>query len=1089
MTSLLDPGLEEVPAEWNNTARQGLIKTLPQLFEAQAVRTPDNTAVVYDTTSLSYRELNERANRLARALIARGAGPERLVALVLPRSAETVVALLAVVKAGAAWIPVDPEYPPARIAGLLASARPLLVVTTGGCAPVIPEGTDTLELDDAATSGLLGAQPPHDVSDAERAGELTVDHPAYVIYTSGSTGKPKGVVMTHRGLASLAADHMERFGISEGDGVLQFASFNFDCSVGDLVMALASGSALIVRPQDCLSGHQLGELIERTSATHVTIPPQVLAALPPAAYPTLKSVATAGDVLTAELVGQWAPGRRMFNAYGPTETTVDSLATEVEAGSGAPPIGRPVVNTRVYVLDDDMRPVPVGTEGELSIAGAGLARGYLRQPGLTAERFVPCPFGEPGERMYRTGDIARWRPDGNLEFLGRVDEQVKIRGFRIEPGEIEAVLNRHPDVTASVVTAREDRPGNKRLVAYVVAREGTAPNPAELRRRVGADLPDYFVPAAVVVLDAFPLNPNGKLDRRALPVPDLSALSSGRAPRTAHEELLCGLFAEVLGLDRVGVDVGFFDLGGDSIMAIQLAAKTHRAGWVLEPADVFAHQRVEALAPLLTPVPTAASAGEEAGANLGPVPLVPAWGRLGPGLDASRQSVVVTVPAGLRAELLAPALQAVLDHHDALRTRWEDGPGGPRPHVLPPGSVDAAACVRRVSLTSQEGADAELARAAADAELAPADGQLLLALWGETADGPGRLALVAHRAAMDPASWRILLHDLRTAWTALEAGTPVALEPVGTSLRRWARHMADTAADPATAAETEWWTSTLATADPPLGKRPLDPATDTTATARELTVTLPAEVASALLTKAPEAFHGRAEDVLLTGLALAVGQWRARRGPAARGAVLLDVEDDGRQEFLPGADLSRTVGPFAATFPVAVDPGLPSWDEVCSGGTAVGEAIKQVKEQLRAVPHGGAGYGAMRGLDPRAVPAVPQIGFAHRGRYADEPWEVAAARVATHGPAVPATHGLEITVLAVGPAQAPRLTAVWSWVPDWIDDSSVEELARLWREALEGIATHAGRPATGGHTPSDLTLLSLSQDEIDDLASEWANDF
>ncbi|WP_329396068.1 amino acid adenylation domain-containing protein [Streptomyces melanogenes] len=1083
MTSALDTGRKEVPAEWNSTARQGLVKTLPQLFEAQAVRAPDNTAVVYGTTALSYRELNERANRLARALIARGAGPERLVALLLPRSAETVVALLAVVKAGAAWIPVDPEYPAARIAGLLESARPLLVVTSGDCAPLLPDGTDTLELDDAATVELLAARPPHDVTDAERAGELTADHPAYVIYTSGSTGRPKGVVMTHRGLASLAADHIERFGIVEGDGVLQFASFNFDCSVGDLVMALASGSALIVRPQDCLSGHQLGELIERTSATHVTIPPQVLAALPPAAYPTLKSVATAGDVLTAELVDQWAPGRRMFNAYGPTETTVDSLATEVMAGSGAPPIGRPVVNTRVYVLDDDMRPVPVGAEGELFIAGAGLARGYLRQPGLTAERFVPCPFGAPGERMYRSGDIARWRPDGNLEFLGRVDEQVKIRGFRIEPGEIEAVLNRHPDVTASVVTAREDRPGNKRLVAYVVAREGTAPDPAELRRLVGADLPDYFVPAAVVVLDAFPLNPNGKLDRRALPVPDLSALSSGRAPRTAREELLCGLFAEVLGLQRVGVDDGFFDLGGDSIMAIQLAAKTHRAGWVLEPADVFAHQRVEALAPLLAPVPTVASADEEAGAHLGPVPLAPALTRLGAALGTSRQSVVLTAPAGLRPELLVPALQAVLDHHDALRTRLEHGSEDVRLQVLPPGSVDAAACVRRVPLTGPDTADADMARAAAEAEPAVGDGQLLLALWGEVADGTVRLALVAHRLAMDPASWRILLHDLRTAWTALQDGTPVMLEPVGTSFRRWARHMADTAASPTPAAETEWWARTLATEDPPLDWRATESATGTSATARELTVTLPAEVAAPLLTKAPEAFHGRAEDVLLTGLALAVGEWRARRGPAAGGAVLLDVEGDGRDAFLPGADLSRTVGPFADTFPVAVDPGVTSWDEVCSGGAAVGEAIKRVKEQVRAVPHGGAGRGVPQGGRP-----VPQIGFAHRGRVAEGTWEGAVARVAAHGPAAPA-YGLGITTLAVGPAEAPRLTAVWSWVPERIDDSSVEELARLWREALEGIAAHAERPSTGGHTPSDLTLLSLSQDEIDDLASEWANDF
>lgn len=600
-----------------------MARTLPRLFEAQVRRTPDFPAVTAGPVTLTYRELNERANRLARALIARGAGPERLVALVLPRSAQMSAAILGVVKSGAAYVPVDPGYPATRIARTLASAEPLLAVTTSDLARLLPPGTDRIELDGPAGTALLARQEASDVTDRERAAPLTPDHPAYVIYTSGSTGTPKGVVVTHRGLDSLAADHAERFGIAPGDGVLQFASFSFDCSVGDMLMALASGAALIIRPAECLSGHELSELIDETGATHVTIPPQVLAALPTAPYRTLRTIAAAGDVLPAWLVDRWAPGRRMFNVYGPTESTVDAVVAEVAPGPSAPPIGRPVLGTRAYVLDEDLTSAPAGAAGELFLAGAGLARGYLRQPGLTAERFIPCPFGAPGERMYRTGDIVRRRQDGTLEFAGRADEQVKVRGFRIEPGEVEAHLNRHPAVAASVVVAREDRPGSKQLVGYVTPADGAEIDPAGLREHLAADLPGYLVPTAIVPLGEFPLTPNGKLDRRALPPPDLSAAhgsaACGRAPETEHERVLCGLFAEVLGLDRVGACDGFFDLGGDSVLAIQLAARAREAGWLLAPQDVFALQRAEALAAALSPLPVVTAehaAAEHAAAGL-----------------------------------------------------------------------------------------------------------------------------------------------------------------------------------------------------------------------------------------------------------------------------------------------------------------------------------------------------------------------------------------------------------------------------------------------------------------------------------------
>ncbi|MCJ0873389.1 amino acid adenylation domain-containing protein [Streptomyces sp. AP-93] len=1117
MTLQSTAGHTRVPEEWNNTVRRGLVATLPELFEAQVLRTPDNTAVVHDTTALTYRELNEEANRLARILLSRGAGPERLVALALPRSARMVTAILAVVKAGAAWIPVDPEHPASRINEVLDSARPLLVLTAGDLAAALPgvippEGTGRLDLDAALVAERLAREEAYDVGDGERTGPLHPDHPAYVIFTSGSTGRPKGVVMTHRGLGSLAADHIERFGITAGGGVLQFASFNFDCSVGDLVMALASGAALIIRPQDCLSGHQVGELIRRTSASHVTIPPQVLAALPPAEHPTLKSIATAGDVLTVELVAQWAPGRRMFNAYGPTETTVDSVAVEVTAGSTvAPPIGAPILNTRAYVLDEDLRTVPVGAEGELFIAGPGLARGYLGRPGLTAERFVPCPHGEPGERMYRTGDLARWRADGNLEFLGRIDDQVKIRGFRVEPGEVEAVLRRHPAVASSVVTAREDTPGNKRLVAYVVPRPGAVTDPAALRRHVAADLPDYYVPAAVVLLDALPLNGNGKLDRKALPAPDLSAPATGTAPRTPAEELLCGLFADVLGLDRVGIDDGFFDLGGDSVMAIRLAASAHRAGWVLEPAAVFAHQRVEALAPLLEPAPDRACTVEEPGANLGPVPLTPPVIRLGAQARAWQYTVVST-PAATGPGQPARALQAVCDHHDALRL---DAPADGSLRIAPPGAVDAAACVRVVDVTGLGTADAQstlLRVAAEEAEAADDEGRQVFAVHGHADDAPGLLLLLVRRLVTDAESWRILLEDLGTAMAALAAGEPVSLPAVATSYRRWALHRAAAATSPALEEEAPGRAQTPATPDPALPA----PTADGAGTAGRLSVTVPADLAGPLLSEVSEAFKAEPREILLTGLALAIGRWRARHDVAAGSAVLLDLEDDGRRPFAPGVDLSRTLGLFADSFPLVVDVGLPDWEDVAAGGPAAGTAIKQVKEQVRAaVPGHGAGHGLLRHLPTGTASALsgqygqsgqsgqsgqdgqsgqsgqsgPRIGFAHRGRTADGPWENAAARVVPYGTGTPPAHTLEITTVASGPPDDPTITAVWTWAPGRLDAAAVQELADLWCTALRGLVSHTGKPGSGGPTPSDLTLLTLSQDEIDDLASEWANDY
>ncbi|MDT0478053.1 amino acid adenylation domain-containing protein, partial [Streptomyces sp. DSM 41014] len=754
-------------SEWNATAREVGSGCLPQMFESAVGRSPEQTAVVFGDESVSYAELNRRANRLAHLLIARGIGPEQTVALAVPRSVDMVVSVLAVMKAGAAYLPVDPSYPANRVAFMLGDAQPVCVLTTSAIAEQLPaDAVPQVLLDAPQTAAALADCRESDPTDADRTRGLRPENTAYVIYTSGSTGRPKGVMVTHTGIQSLVTAEVEQFTVDTASRILQLASFSFDAALMELLMAFGVGATLVVPPPGPLVGDALAAEIVERRISHALIPPTVLSGLPQVVAPEFRTLVVGGEACSAELVSRWSPGRRMVNAYGPTEATA-CVAMVGPLEGGRPPIGRPVPNTRLYVLDARLRVLPVGVVGELYVSGAGLARGYLGRPGLTAERFVADPYGAPGARMYRTGDLVRWRGDGQLEYIGRADDQVKIRGFRIELGEIETALSTHTGVAQAAAIVRTDQPGEKRLVGYVVPAENNTLDATDIRRGLSGTLPEYMVPSAVVVLDHLPLTSNGKLDRKALPAPDFTSSADSRTPRTPREELLCHLFADVLGLPHVGIDDSFFDLGGHSLLATRLISRIRTA------------LRVEVPLRTLFDAPTVASLAERCDTGVETripvtrrerpelVPLSFAQRRLWFLNQLEGPSPTYNIPFALRLSgrldhrALDAALADLVTRHESLRTLFPNSSGKPHQRLLQAGeafnglpeapSVDEAELERHLHEFARQGFDLGT------------EVPLRVALF-RLADDEHVLSVVVHHIAADGESVAPFFTDLVSAY-------------------------------------------------------------------------------------------------------------------------------------------------------------------------------------------------------------------------------------------------------------------------------------------------------------------------------------
>ncbi|HYQ68252.1 non-ribosomal peptide synthetase [Actinophytocola sp.] len=1054
------------PAAAEATEECGL-PLAPALFAEIVRRHGAEVAVVAGAVELTYRELSERVEALADRLAEHGVGIESLVGVCLPRGVDLVVSLLAVLRAGGTLLPIDPEHPRQRIAALLNDSGAMAVVTDSTGADRLPDRTRVIRVDG-----------DHPVAPKRRDVTPWPDNLVYVEYTSGSTGAPKAVMIRHESLVNCVRNLHADVGLGPGSRMLLHSPITFDLGLMQVLMPLLSGAAVCLGEAGERDGTlTLAEQIRRDRVTFLGLPPALLSTVDPESVSGLELVFVGGELCPVDLAREWLPHTAFGNLYGPAETTMHAtglvLPRAAEPGRGASvPIGTPIDGNRAYVLDRYLRPVPPGVDGELYVGGAGVGRGYLGRPGLTADRFVADPYGPPGARMYRTGDLARRLADGLLEFRGRVDRQVKARGFRVEPAEIEAVLARHPRIAEAVVTA--DRGG--RLIAYVVPADATVAPPAEVLRTHAADiLPGFMVPSVFVVLDALPLTSHGKVDVRALPVPRARPGTEYRAPRTHAETVLARVFREVLKVERVGVDDNFFALGGDSILSIRVAAAATRAGLRLTSRAVFERQTVAGLAAGLSAEGVPEGADDERA--WGEVELTPIqrWflDHFTVHPEQFTMSRFLELVPGVEREVVRTAVLALVEHHDALRIRVTRQDGAWRQHLpeVETGVVFRGHDLSGLSdLSGVDDVDAEIGRrvAAARAELDLARGPLLRADHFELGAGrPARLMLTVHHFVVDGVSWRILLNDLRTACAQAGRGKPVDLGRKTTSFRRWSRLLREQVVAGALDHELAYWTSVHERIVPPL---PLD-GSGVAGPAETLDVRLTAEETTALLRQVPGVYRTQANDVLLSALSVAVADW------TGHDSVLVNLESHGRDQLAGQADPSLTVGWFTTQFPVVVDlPDTRDWRVV----------LRSVKEQLRAIPGRGHGYDALRHLAGTGAldgGHRAEINVNYLGRFADSANELYLRELPVADGAHPdevRPFPLELTAVVV----AGELVLHWDYCPGTVTTPTVRRLAEHTAAALRGIIAHCLAEGAGGRTPSDFPLAGLDQAAVDRLVGD-----
>jgi amino acid adenylation domain-containing protein/non-ribosomal peptide synthase protein (TIGR01720 family) len=1108
---------ERAIVEWNQTRTAARFEQcLHSFVEAQVERTPEAVAVEFEGQSLSYEELNRRANRLAHHLSGLGVAPDQIVGVCAERSLELVVGLLGVLKAGGAYLPLDPELPRERVELMVSDAQVRVVLAQRKFRQVLPAGVAVVLLDGDevkwADPGGLAASEERDYQ--QWTGSIQTQNPevgvgphhlAYVIYTSGSTGRPKGTLTEHRAISNNLLWMQDQWPLTPADRLLQKSPFSFDVSVKEFFWPLLSGARLVVaRPGGHRDPGYLKEVIGGRGVTVTHFVPTMLQAFLEEEglaeeCRSLRLVMCGAEALTVGLQERFCTrlGALLLHLYGPTEAAIAVTGWECERDRrrSQVPLGRPMANVQIYILDQRGEVVPVGVNGELHIGGVAVARGYLRRAEQTAEKFIPDQYGaEAGGRLYRTGDVGRYLEDGKLEFVGRVDEQVKVRGYRIELGEIEAALRAHEGVKQSVVVARAsaDAPdsatGEKRLVAYVVGQPPAAPgngatelNVSELRAYLLQRLPAYMVPSAFVMLDRLPLSANGKVDRLSLPQPDqLRPLlaQSFILPTTPVEKKLAEIWSQTLGLKQVGIHDKFFELGGDSILSIQLAAKANKAGLRFTSQQLFQRQTIAELATVVST--TTQTVHAEQGIITGAVPLTPiqCWllERDVPEPHHYNMVMLFKLRKAMKPSSLKRAVRKLISHHDALRFNFRRDANGWHQSAS---SVDDEELFSYIDLSSLTETDqiVEMEKKANALQASlnlSAGSSIRVSLFDFGAQREGRLLIIVHHLVMDGVSWRILLEDLQTAYGQEILGKAICLPLKTTSYQYWSAQLTEYAQSATVEQELAYW---LAEAGQSSSHLPLDDpeGTNTVASTDTVSLSLDIEETRSLLQDVPEVYHTQINDVLLTALAQACERWTGER------VVLIDLEGHGREDIFQDVDLSRTIGWFTSIFPVRLDLGE---------ARSEGAALKLIKEQLRRIPNRGIGFGVLRYLSKspqireqlRALPRS-EVSFNYLGQFdqtlsADSPFawtnEASGPPLGLHGMR---SHLLKITGIITG----NRLQVSWEYSRNVHHRATIDGIARDFMDALRSIITHCQSSQAGGYTESDFPLAKLDQKTLDRL--------
>ncbi|MEY4579587.1 MAG: hypothetical protein RL701_4290 [Pseudomonadota bacterium] len=1052
--------------------------TVPALVLQHAQQRPHALALVGAGERWTFGQLEASSRALAARLRELGVGPEVRVGIFVPRGPRMIVAALAIWRAGGAYVPLDPSYPAARLAFIVRDSQLRLLVTAdadgGGGWP-----------DDVVCVPLMAA--------GEQPSEVAIDQTphvaqlAYVIYTSGSTGQPKGVAVAHGSLAMHCHEIGALYELSERDCALHFASFSFDAAVEQWTTPLAHGARLVISDAEPWTGEQIYDVVQN-EAVSVVYPPtshlrllaQHALTLPAAGEAVVRAVCVGGEAVSREdhaLITRALRPERFINGYGPTECVVTpllwrSFARETPA-SNYVPIGRAVGQRRVYLLDTQWLPVAAGVIGEVFIGGAGLSRGYQARPSLTAASFIPDPWSEePGARLYRTGDLGRWLPTGDVEYVGRRDQQVKLRGYRIELGEIEWRLREHDAVSDAVVLLVTNAAGHKRLVGYV-----ETPNPealqlsAALQAHLAALLPEHMVPAQFVALQLLPKTPNGKVDRKALPHPELvqaQGANDAAEAATDLERLLAQIWCDVLGLSRVGLDDNFFELGGDSIIALQVVSRARAAGVRVAPKHLFVHQTVRSLAAVSgSDAPVASVVAAEPAFGL--VPLTPIqrsfFAAHWPVPQHFNQSVVLVPRRPLRAELVARACELVAEHHDALRLRYTA-------HTFEQHYAGRAEWTLRVQSAPLTAAEFALAADQMQRSLDLTMGPLSAALLATLDDGSQRLLLVIHHVLVDAVSWRVLIEDLETVYAQLERAEAVRLPARTASFRAFSEWLVQRAESPDVARELEFWTAQLESEGSPDLPCDMPHASLRAGSSATVAVELSEEATEQLLRRVPEAYRTQVNDVLLTALARVLCRW------AGRETVSVSLEGHGRASEL---DLSRTVGWFTSVYPLQLTAALG----LDHASTAT--ALKGVKEQLRALPNNGIGYGVLTQLaaaglrEPLAARRAPRVTFNYLGQF-DQSFSAASLfKLEASGASQHEDNPLSSWLSFDGLISEGRLSLQIRYSSELYRRETLLELAAAYRSELEHLIAHCVSPAAGGVTPADFPLLAAKQAQLDAL--------